>query len=68
MLMTTTVLPILCLMEWNSPKCREQSFDLPVPKFAPNFRVPKTTKKFISSEFISLIPKYTNINDNEGWI
>lgn len=45
MLITTTVLPILCLMEWNSPKCQEHSFNLPAPKFAPNFRLPKFSPK-----------------------
>lgn len=38
---TTTSIPIICLMEWNSPKCREHAFNVPAPKFAPNFKFPK---------------------------
>jgi hypothetical protein len=37
----TTAIPIICLMEWNSPKCREHAFNVPAPKFAPNFKFPK---------------------------
>lgn len=37
-IMSSTTLPIICLMEWDSPKCREQAFELPPPKFAPNYR------------------------------
>uniref|UniRef100_A0A915D3F4 Uncharacterized protein n=1 Tax=Ditylenchus dipsaci TaxID=166011 RepID=A0A915D3F4_9BILA len=28
---TSTVLPIICLIEWNSPKCQEQAFEAPAP-------------------------------------
>ncbi|VDP13732.1 unnamed protein product [Heligmosomoides polygyrus] len=38
MIMTSTVLPILCLMDWNSPKCR---LNAPPPRFAPNYDVSK---------------------------
>ncbi|KAK6028356.1 hypothetical protein OSTOST_05598, partial [Ostertagia ostertagi] len=38
MIMTSTVLPILCLMDWNSPKCR---LNAPPPRFAPNYDVNK---------------------------
>ncbi|VDM82054.1 unnamed protein product [Strongylus vulgaris] len=36
--MTSTVLPILCLMDWHSPKCR---LNAPPPRFAPNYDVNK---------------------------
>ena len=36
--MTSTVLPILCLMDWHSPKCR---LNAPPPRFAPNYDVSK---------------------------
>ncbi|VDM51912.1 unnamed protein product [Angiostrongylus costaricensis] len=36
MIMTSTVLPILCLMDWHSPKCR---LNAPPPRFAPNYDV-----------------------------
>ncbi|KAL6743675.1 hypothetical protein Aduo_016692 [Ancylostoma duodenale] len=38
MIMTSTVLPILCLMDWHSPKCR---LNAPPPRFAPNYDVNK---------------------------
>lgn len=36
--MTSTVLPILCLMDWQSPKCRLNAA-LPPPKFASNYDI-----------------------------
>ncbi|CAK5076054.1 unnamed protein product [Meloidogyne enterolobii] len=33
-LFTSTSLPILCLIDWHSPKCREQHYQIPAPKFA----------------------------------
>ncbi|CAK5075906.1 unnamed protein product [Meloidogyne enterolobii] len=30
---TSTSLPILCLIDWHSPKCREQHYQIPAPKF-----------------------------------
>uniref|UniRef100_A0A1I8BPN7 Uncharacterized protein n=1 Tax=Meloidogyne hapla TaxID=6305 RepID=A0A1I8BPN7_MELHA len=30
----STSLPILCLIDWHSPKCREQHYQIPAPKFA----------------------------------
>jgi hypothetical protein len=38
---TTTLMPIICLMEVNSPKCREHAFNVPAPKFAPNYKFPR---------------------------
>ncbi|CAD5223277.1 unnamed protein product [Bursaphelenchus okinawaensis] len=35
-------MPIICLMEWSSPRCKEHAFDVPAPKFAPNFKFPTT--------------------------
>lgn len=35
----STILPIICLIEWDSPKCKDQAFELPIPKFAPNFDI-----------------------------
>jgi hypothetical protein len=32
----TTSFPIICLIDWNSPKCRDQMFELPAPRFAQN--------------------------------
>jgi hypothetical protein len=37
----TTSMPLICLMEWNSPKCREHAFNVPAPMFAPNFKFPQ---------------------------
>lgn len=38
---TTTAVPLICLMEWDSPRCREHAFNVPAPKFAPNFKFPQ---------------------------
>ncbi|ETN79438.1 hypothetical protein NECAME_09805, partial [Necator americanus] len=45
MIMTSTVLPILCLMDWHSPKCR---LNAPPPRFAPNFDINKARANEIS--------------------
>ncbi|KAK0410716.1 hypothetical protein QR680_005290 [Steinernema hermaphroditum] len=37
---TTTVRPpIICLIEWNTPKCKTDLFKPPPPRFAPNYRL-----------------------------
>uniref|UniRef100_A0A1I7WCP4 Flocculation protein FLO11-like n=1 Tax=Heterorhabditis bacteriophora TaxID=37862 RepID=A0A1I7WCP4_HETBA len=43
--MTSTVLPILCLMDWHSPKCRLNG--PPPPRFAPNYNAVRARSKLL---------------------
>uniref|UniRef100_A0A915P7L7 Uncharacterized protein n=1 Tax=Meloidogyne floridensis TaxID=298350 RepID=A0A915P7L7_9BILA len=47
---TSTSLPILCLIDWHSPECQEQHYQIPAPKFA-------------SAQFLPLSESSENDND-----
>ena len=53
---TTTIdpLPIICLIEWNSKKCREQMFQIPMPKFAQSTYHIRSPAKFIEGFVIDI--------------
>lgn len=50
---TSTSLPILCLIDWHSPKCREQHYQIPAPKFA-------------SAQFLPLSESNEDLNNEDG--
>ena len=47
----TTVIPILCLLEWDSPRCSEHSLKVPPPRF------PAPRKNDIPGFFTPIIPQ-----------
>lgn len=38
-MLATTVVPILCLLEWDSPKCSNHGLRVPAPKFPDKSRI-----------------------------
>jgi hypothetical protein len=52
---TTTALPILCLLDWSAPKCREQLVQVPAPRFA--------SANFLAA---SSAEEYSSLDNEEG--